>query len=326
MSELTEKYERDGALGYLDIADTLERIIPGGTEKERNDSRLHKIITGESRPAKHTANEAAAWLTADVALPLLVAFTKGAALAARTKRGVEIINSFAKPGTGVQTTMKVAEKATKESAEKAAKDLAKKKAAQKAEDKAGNSLGKLLSAAFRGETADRIKARAAKSDAKSVGTAISVLSSGSGPARELFEKAVKDTALKSGIGTKVAETTGDVVANNVGREKGLYSKMEDLEDFDNRIEIGSGRRLWQFIKGIVDLDDLNPKNYPMDTINDVLTTLVDRTGAWKGQQIRKLGDDEKIKLVKDLAKGKYDTEERDLSYELYKAYMDLTNK
>lgn len=324
MSDFLDKYAERGLLSYLDVTDDIEAVLPGPSEKERNESRLRKIITGEKRPASHTTKEAGAWVGANIALPLLAGVLKGASTVSKTKNGVRIINKFAKPGQDIPEAMRAAEKATERYAKKTAERAAKKKA----ETKGSSLFSKLLTSGLADKNPVEVTARAAKQDAKDVKKAIKILNKYHVPqqAGDIINK----EAMKSGkIAT--ATTAGGVragsVVSNGGVDTGDYNKLKkDVKDYDNRIEMGKGRKAWQFIKGLVDLDDLNPDIYPMEQVNDVLNDLIENTNAWSHVQIDRLGDDEKIKLIKDIAKGKYDTDENTLSYELYKSYKNLTNK
>lgn len=324
MSDFLDKYAERGLLSYLDVTDDIEAVLPGPSEKERNESRLRKIITGEKRPASHTTKEAGAWVGANIALPLLAGVLKGVSTVSKAKNGVRIINKFAKPGQTIQEAMRAAEKAT----EGHAKKTAKKAAEKMAETKGSSLFSKLRKWALADKNPIGVAARAAKQDAKDVKKAIKILNEYHVP--QQAGNIINKEAMKSGkIAT--ATTAGGVragsIVSNGGVDTGDYNKLKkDVKGYDNRIEMGKGRKAWQFIKGLVDLDDLNPDIYPMEQVNDVLNDLIKNTNAWSHVQIDRLSDDEKIKLIKDIAKGKYDTDENTLSYELYKSYKNLTNK
>ena len=108
-------------------------------------------------------------------------------------------------------------------------------------------------------------------------------------------------------------------------DTGGYGRVKDLEGFDNSIEMGALDTLGHFIAGMFDFDTLNPDAYPMDKVNSILNDVNRKTHKWNQVQIDHLGDDEKIRLVKRIAKGKYDTKDQSLSQELIKSYLDLTN-
>ena len=323
MSDFLDKYAERGLLSYLDITDDVEALLPGPSEDERNESRLKKVITGEKRPGSHTAKEVGAWTTSNVILPILAGVAKGARTASKLGRGVAAIK---KAGGGKIT--KKAMKIAKEVAEKEAKEAAKEVAKANVELEGRNLFRTLIKHALADKNPVHIKARAAKEVEKDVNKAIGVINKY--PPKTLFGDIVKEEAKKDGLKAAVATgagvRAGDVIANG-GVDTGDYNQIkEDVKGYDNRLEMSKGRKVWQFIKGLVDLDDLNPDIYPMEQVNDVLNDLNKNTNMWSPVQIERLGDDEKIKLIKDIAKGKYDTDDMTLSYELYKSYMKSANK
>lgn len=324
MSDFLDKYAERGLLSYLDMEDNLEALLPGPSEDERNDSRLNKLITGEKRPMSHKVKEAGAWAGANVALPLLAGVLKGASTASKAKNGVRLINKLGKPGQTTTQAMKTAEKAT----EKYAKKTAERAAKQKAETKGANIFSTLIKRALADKNPTLINARAAKQDAKDVKKAIKILNKY--PPTQRVGNIINEEAIKSGKITAAATAggvrAGDVISNG-GVDTGSYNKLdENVLRYDDRIEMSKGRKAWQFIKGLVDMDDLNPDIYPMKKVSDILDDLNQNTHKWSQLQIDRLGDDEKIKLIKDIANGKYDTDDLVLSRELYKSYMHLTNK
>lgn len=324
MGDFLDKFAERGLLSYLDVEDDIEALLPGPSEQERNESRLRKVITGEKRPLSHKAKEAGAWVGANAVLPLLAGALKGASTVSKAKNGVRLINKFAKPGQGVTRAMKTAEKATEEYAKRAAKRAAK----QKAETKGENLFLSLTKRALADKNPTFINARAAKQDAKDVKTAIKIINkhTPTDHVGDIINEEAKKAGLKTAGATAGGVRAGDIISNR-GVDTGDYDKLEeDVRDYDNSIEMGKGRKAWQFIKGLFDLDDLNPDIYPMEQVNAVLNDLNKNTNKWRQAQINRLGDDEKIKLIKDIANGKYDTDELVLSRELYKSYMNLTNK
>lgn len=304
----------------LDVQNDIEQIPIGPNEKERNESRLRKDITGEKRPLSHTAKEAGAWTTANILLPLAASALKGANAINKGRKGIEIINQSAKSGKGVEAAMKAATKATKKATKKAEKEVAK------AAPKSKSVFGKLLELSMNRGT-QNIDLRVAKQNENAVKTAIKAMG-GTEPVGTTGGQMVKEYGIKKGAntlaGTMAAEKAGDVIANGIP-DGGTYDEMVRDVDFDPRIEMSKGKRFWQFIKGLVDLDDLNPDTYPMEQVNEVLMKMNKDAKVWNREQLERLGDDEKIKLVKDIAKGKYDTNDMGLSAYLYNAYMDLTN-
>lgn len=323
MGDFLDKYTERGLLSYLDVEDDLEALLPGPSEQERNESRLRKVITGEKRPLSHKAKEAGAWVGANAVLPLIAGALKGADKASKAGKGVAAIK---KAGGGKIT--KKAMKTAKEIAEKEAKKAAEEVAKAKVERRGGNLFMTLTKHALADKNPVRIKAGAAKELEKNVNKSIKMLNKY--PSNVPVEDIIKKEALKSGKITTAATGSGvkagDIISNG-GVDTGDYDKLEeDVKDYDNSIEMGKGRKAWQFIKGLFDLDDLNPDIYPMEQVNAVLNDLNKNTNKWRQVQINRLGDDEKIKLIKDIANGKYDTDKMVLSRELYKSYMNLTNK
>lgn len=310
----------DKIINLLDLQNDIEQIPIGPNEEERNESRLRKDITGEKRPLSHTIKEAGAWSTANILLPFVAAVIKGANVVSKGQKGLKLINNAAKEGKSIEWAMKKAAKATKKASKKAAKEVAENA------PKSKSTFGKLIELASQ-TSPSNIKARIAKNDEKAVKTAIKAMG-GVEPVGTTGEQMIKEYGIEKGAktlaGTMAAEKAGDIIANGIP-DTGTYNeKVRDI-DFDPRIEMSGGRKLWQFIKGLFDFDELNPDIYPMDKVNDVLMNMNKEAKVWNREQLERLGDDEKIKLVKDIAKGKYDTNDLGLSSYLYNAYMDLTN-
>lgn len=323
VSEIKDKYNRDGVLGFTDLEDDIERILPGASESERNESRLNKIITGEKRPMSHTAKEAASWALAD-GTPFLVAWLKAVKIAGKGAKGLKTISEVGGDAAkgGIQAMQKVAEKQAKEAAEEAAKKVAENAPKKQAK----TLLGRILQMAQQ-DAPDLIEKRAADADLKNVETAIKAMSSQ--PAgTDLPMESIKAYANNKGAKTLAALLGSEKLGRIIGKgmvDTGDYGKVKDLEGYDSSIEMGGLETLGHFLSGIFDLDTLNPDIYPMDKIDNVLNTVNKKTHQWNQTQLDRLGEDEKVKLVKNIAKGKYDTDEKTLSYELYKAYRDLTN-
>lgn len=323
MSDFLDKYAERGLLSYLDITDDVEALLPGPSEKERNESRLKKVITGEKRPGSHTAKEATAWVGSNVIAPVISGALKGAGTASKLGRGVAAIK---KAGGGKIT--KKAMKIAKEVAEKEAKEAAEEVAKANVELEGRNLFRELTKHALADKNPVRIKAGAAKELEKNVNKAIGVINKY--PPKTLFGDIVKEEAKKSGLKTAAATgagvRAGDVIANG-GVDTGDYNPLkEDVKGYDNRFEMGKLRKFWQFVKGIFDLDDLNPDIYPMDQINYLVDDLFDNKHIGASAQKERLGDAEKIKLIKDVGKGIYDTDDTAFSYELYKTYMNMIDE
>lgn len=318
--EMKDKLERDGALGFLDMEDNVERVLPGPSEEERNLSRLNKIITGEKRPASHTAKEAGAWATTNVALPLLAAFLKGGSVASKGAKGLKAISETMDSANDFQKASKAAQK----SAQKAVKSAEKKVAAKNAKiDKIKNPIVRVLAWAQTGSDGDKIALRAAKDNVKNIDTAIKATSK---YAPELPKDMVNRLALEEGgkvlAGTMGAEKLGE------GIDRAVINYGENDKDkearIDKRAEMSAPRRVWQFLKSLVDMDDLDPSKYPMDLVNNLLIQWNADSNVLEKEQLDRLGDDEKIKLVKDVMKGKYNDYE-DVSEAMLENYLRLTN-
>lgn len=332
--ELKDKLERDGVAGFLDGEDTLERVIPGPGEEERNLSRLNKIITGESRPASHTAKEGVAKATY-YGLPILLAWIRGADLATKGARGLKEIAKY--PGD-VQQASKAAEKAVG----KAVKKAAKKDAAKKASQESKSIFGKLLKAGM-DNTTTGIEHRAAKEIKKDVDVAIKALNDE--PAKPLPMEMIKDYAEKKGknvLKVGLGATKSADVLSKMPYDKGYATDIDEdypetsMEDYEYNEDPGLERYdtkhpakyAWNsykdFMKGLIGLDDLDPSLYPMDLINNLLIQTNAEVNMWDGDYLENLSDRSKIALVKNIMKGKYDILDS-VSGAMKKTYLDLTN-
>ncbi|MCQ2247709.1 MAG: hypothetical protein MJZ50_01740 [Treponema sp.] len=321
MSDTIVDKARENPLGLLDMEDNIERILPGPTETERNESRLNKVITGEKRPLSHTGKEAASWALAD-GIPFLAWYLKAARVSDMGLKGLSAISKTGGSG-GMQKMMKTAEKGAKKAVEEASKNEVQKKPVK-------SVLGKIMQMAQnsnfhvgKGPLSDK---SIAEKNLKNIETAIEAISSkpaGVQP-RDAIKAFAKEKGGKTAAKTYIAEKLGRVLGKGTV-DSGDYGKVEDLEGYDNSIEMGGMEKALHFISGLFDLDTLNPDKYPMDTINAVLEEVNRETGKWSSIQLNRLGDDEKVKLIKNIAKGKYDSDDKTLSYELYKAYKKLTN-
>ena len=316
--EMKDKLERDGAFGLLDLQDDVERILPGPSEEERNLSRLNKIIKDEKRPASHTAKEAGAWATTNVALPLLAAFLKGGGIASKGTKGLKAISETMDSANDFQKASKAAQK----SAQKAVKEAEKKVAAKNAQiDKIKNPIIRVIAWAKRND-GDKIALRAAKDNVKNIDTAIKATSK---YAPELPKDMVNRLAKEEGGKVFAATAGSEKLGEGVDRAVIEYGNTDKKDErIDKRAEMSKPRRVWQFLKSLVDLDDLDPDKYPMDLVNNLLVQWNADTNVLSKDQLDRLGDDEKIKLVKDVMKGKYNDYE-DVSEAMLENYLMLTN-
>ena len=316
MSDTLLEKAKENPVGLLDMMDNFERILPGPTETERNESRLRNIVTGEGRDASHVGKEAAAWALAN-GTPFLAAYLKAAKVANMGAKGLKAITSVGGKG-GMRVWQEVAEKQAKEAAEEAAKNATIKYSK--------NPLNRVTQSMLRTSPDDIVK-RSADANLKNVETAIKGMESQpNGLDRPM--RAIMKYAEGKGIKTLAALLAGEKLGRILGKgmiDTGGYGRVKDLEGFDNSIEMGALDTLGHFIAGMFDFDTLNPDAYPMDKVNSILNDVNRKTHKWNQVQIDHLGDDEKIRLVKRIAKGKYDTEDQSLSQELIKSYLDLTN-
>ena len=316
MSDTLLEKAQENPVGLLDMMDNFERILPGPTETERNESRLRNIVTGEGRDAPHVEKEAVAWALAN-GTPFLAAYLKSAKVAGMGAKGLKAITNVGGKG-GMKVWQEVAEKQAREAAEEAAKKVG----GNNAKTLMGNLTQDMLKT-----SPDNMAKRIADSNLKNVETAIKGISSQpdglNRPMRAIMKYAEGKSA-KTLAALLASEKLGRILGKGM-IDTGGYGRVKDLEGFDNSVEMGGLDTLGHFIAGLFDFDTLNPDAYPMDKVNSILNDVNRKTHKWNQVQIDHLGDDEKIRLVKRIAKGKYDTKDQSLSQELIKSYLDLTN-
>ena len=316
MSDTLLEKAQENPVGLLDMMDNFERILPGPTETERNESRLRHIVTGEGRDASHVGKEVAAWGLAN-GTPFLLAYLKAAKVAGMGAKGLKTITNVGGKG-GMKVWQEVAEKQAREAAEEAAKNASR----NNAKTLMGNLTQDMLKT-----SPDNMAKRIADSNLKNVETAIKGISSQSNgidrPMRAIMKYA-KGKGAKTLAALLASEKLGRILGKGM-IDTGGYGRVKDLEGYDNSIEMGGLETFGHFLAGLFDLDTFNPDAYPMDKIDRIIKDVNNRTHKWNRVQIERLGDDEKIRLVKNIAKGKYDTDDQSLSNELIKAYLDLTN-
>lgn len=316
MSDTLLEKAQENPVGLLDMMDNFERILPGPTETERNESRLRHIVTGEDRDASHVGKEVAAWALAN-GTPFLLAYLKAAKVAGMGAKGLKTITNVGGKG-GMKVWQEVAERQAREAAEEAAKNASR----SNAKTLMGNLTQDMLKT-----SPDNMAKRIADSNLKNVETAIKGISSQSGgidrPMRAIMKYA-KGKGAKTLAALLASEKLGRILGKGM-IDTGDYGRVKDLKGYDNSIEMGGLETFGHFLAGLFDLDTFNPDAYPMDKIDSIINSVNNRTHKWNQVQIKRLGDDEKIRLVKNIAKGKYDTNDQSLSNELVKAYLDLTN-
>lgn len=320
MAEIVDKANEDGILGYLDLQDDIERLLPGPSEKERNESRLRNLITGEPRPFEHINHESNAWAKANVGIPLLFASIKAAKSGGSMARGLNKISKarkFKTPG-GLQANMRPAQKIAKESVKES------KKALKEAKKDAPKKLFERLFYWINGGPSEEIwSARIAKKDAKNVDKAIKGLSgSPVGKPGDILDETITKTAKRAGAGASLGTKAADALSDNVGREWGVWDKGVDKND--DRLERSAAGRALSFINGLVGTDIYDPGIWPMDIINNLLIQTNAEANIWDKDQVENLGDDEKVKLVMDTVRGKYNDYE-DVSNIMLKNYLRLMN-
>lgn len=320
MAEIEDKKDEEGWLSYLDIQDDIERLLPGPSEKERNDSRLREMVTGEPRPISHIDHETKAWAHNNVTLPLLLAALRGATLGGRALKGAKAIDKttkFVVPG-GIRGKMRFAQK----TAGKEVKETGK--ALKEAKKEAPKKLFERLMYTVNGVDHDKVfDHRIAKQNKKNIDTAIDILSKNP---TERPEDVIKDAAVRSaakvGTGAVVGNKAAKALVDNVGREPGTYDK--GIDGHDDRIEMGIASKAMHFLKNLTGADELDPSIWPMDAIDNLITQTNGDLDLWDNDQLRNLDDKEKVRLVMDIARGKYDTDDYDVKNTLLKNYLELT--
>lgn len=320
MAEIADKKDEEGWLGYLDIQDDIERLLPGPSERERNESRLREMVTGEPRPISHIDHETKAWAHNNVTLPLMLAFLRGASLSGRALSGAKAIDKsskFAHPA-GFQGKMRPAQKMAKEEVKETGKALkeAKKEAPKKLFERFMHTVD--------GVDHDKVfDHRIAKQNKRNIDTAIDILSKNpGGRPGDVIEDAAVKSAAKVGTGAVVGNKAAKALVDNVGREPGTYDK--GIDGHDDRIEMGIASKAMHFLKGLTGADELDPSIWPMDAIDDLITQTNADLDLWDNRQLRGLDDKEKVRLVMNMARGKYDTDEYNVKDTLLKNYTKLT--
>lgn len=322
MAEIIDKYYEKGPLSYLDMDDNIERLLPGPSEKERNESRLNHLITGEKRPVSHIDHETKAWAVSNVDIPLLMAAIRSSLKGGSAFRGAKAIDKALKygghGGDGFQRKMKPAQKMAREGLAEAGKNL------KKAKKEAPKNLFERLFYNMNGGMNEEIDAlRSAKADVKDINNAINIVSQK--PARpigDMIEESMNETALKTMLGTGVGEKTAKALNEKLrkageGYVKGIYG-------FDDRLEMGTPSKVMHFLKTMTGGDELDTDIWPMETIDNLIHMTNGDLGLWDTDQLDKLDDKEKVRFVMNMARGKYNTEDYDVKNALLRNYLKLT--
>lgn len=304
-------------LSLLDITNDIEQIPIGPNEIERNNSRLRKIVTDEPRPASHTAKEVVAWTASNIGLPLLAAGIKGASVANKGRKGLKAINAIDNVSDS-QAAIKEAEKLAKEALEEATK-----KSAQKQKSMKGKSAFKKMLNRMGTMSTEELEERVAANNVKNIATAIKALSKyAPGLPADMVQRLAKESGAKMLIGLLAAIKGGKLISNGIPNDKDF--DKEEARQLDPRIEMNPLQKGIHFGKQLLDLDNLDPSKFPMDMVNKLLVQTNADVDMWNKEQIDSLSDAEKIKLVKDVMKGKYNGME-DVSQIMRENYLRLTN-
>lgn len=315
-------------LKYLDTDYDLDLIIPGPNRDERNKSRLDNLITGKQRPADHMFKESQINAYGNVGIPLLLAFMNYARKGGKAFKGARIINKAAEPMERAKSNFDPAIKKVTEKAGKEVKNSEKglelaRKAAKENEPK--NLFLKTIywATGGRGTMKEKAALDAAKNNLKSVKmTADIITSNPTEHVRDAIETAAGKSAEKTLLGTAAAKGAGKVAEDVATNKKGGYDK--GINGHDDRIEMGIASKAMHFLKNLTGADELDPSIWPMDAINDLITQTNGDLGLWDNDQLRNLDDKEKVRLVMDIARGKYDTDDYDVKNTLLKNYLELT--
>lgn len=310
----------DKALSLLDVQNDIEQVLPGASEEERNESRLRQLITKEPRPISHIDKETKAWAGENVILPMFIATARAARLGGRGARGIKAINdaSHYKTVSGLSRNMRQARKEAVDAVKETGKAL------KEARKDAPKNIFQRIVYHMGGGDSDEIWAhRLAKEKAKDVDTAIKVLSQNTpGKPGEVLDEAVAKAAKKAGAGAVAASKAGKGLVDSVGKNWGEWEK--GISGNDDRLEMGLPERALHFLRGLTGGDELDPSIWPMRTINELLFQTNAEADIWDSDQLENLGDDEKVKLVMDTMRGKYNDYD-DVSNIMLKNYLKLTN-
>lgn len=326
MEEDTKEYLLD-KLKYLDTDYDLDLIIPGPNRDERNKSRLDNLITGKQRPADHMFKESQINAYGNVGIPLLLAFMNYARKGGKALKGAKIISEEATPAeVATENFGPAINRAQKQAGKNLVDAKANLKFAKK-ERKANepkNILEKVFYYANGGmePLEERAAYDMAKRNAKNINTAAKIITSNPpGRLGDAIENAAGKSADKTLLGTFAAKGAGKA-AKDATNKKGGYDK--GIDGFDDRIEMGMANKAIHFLNTIMGGDVYDSDIWPMETIDNIITQTNDELNLWWPGQLKALDDKEKVRLVMDMAKGKYDTDEYNVKDTLLKNYLELT--
>ena len=327
MAENEEKNWTD-YLKYLDTDYDLDLILPGPNREERNKSRLDNLVTGKQRPADHMFKEAQINAYGNVGIPLLLAFMNYASKGGKALKGAKIISEEATPAEVATANFgpaikKATGKASKEVADSKKGLKLARKAAKENEPK--NLFSKTIywAGGGRGTLDEKAALEAAKDNLKSVKTAAGIITSNPpGHLGDAIETAAGKSAEKTLLGTTAAKGAGKVAEDITTNKKGGYDK--GIDGFDDRIEMGMASKAIHFLNTIMGGDVYDSDDWPMETIDNLITQTNDELNLWWPGQLKALDNKEKVRLVMDIARGKYDTDDYDVKNTLLKNYLELT--
>lgn len=327
MEEDTKEYLLD-KLKYLDTDYDLDLIIPGPNRDERNKSRLDSIITGKQRPADHLWKEAQINSYGNVGIPLLLAFMNYARKSGKALKGAKIISESATPEeVATENFGPAINRAQKQAGENLVKAKTNLKLARK-ERKANepkNILSKVFYYANGGMDPfeERVAYEMADRNAASIDTAAKIITSNPpGRLGDAIENAAGKSAEKTALRTVAAKGAGKAAKDAATNKKDGYDK--GIDGFDDRIEMGIASKAMHFLKSLTGADELDPSIWPMDAIDNLITQTNGDLDLWDNEQLKALDNKEKVRLVMDIARGKYDTDDYDVKNTLLKNYLELT--
>lgn len=333
------------ALELLDIQRDIERVMPGPSERERQESMLNFAVTGETRPFEHINHESKAFAHANAGIPLLMGFIKGAIKGGRIARAVGAVNET-KPKNITKTVVDKAtgalkeapkpeyvsddfyqrladlEKGTTKAVEETGKNLRKvaKEVAKEAKDNKPKTIfGKILDMATNpknGPLSDaNIEHAAAKQAQKDLKTAVKEFykTSTKAPA-DVLDESMARTAGKSAMWTTIGEKIGKLPPTVVKKKK-----------YEGNLELNGLETAMNILNGIAGEALWNPKRFPMDQVDQLLFMTNSDADVWDEESLENLSDEAKVKLVIDTMHGKYD-KYGDVKDTMLKNYLRMTNK
>lgn len=326
MAEDIKEYLLD-KLKYLDTDYDLDLIIPGPNRDERNKSRLDNLVTGKQRPADHMWKEAQINAYGNVGIPLLLAFMNYARKGGKALKGAKAISEAATPAeVATENFGPAINRAQKQAGKNLVDAKANLKFAKK--ERKANEPKNILEKVFYYSKGgmepfeERAAYDMAKGNAKNINTAAKIITSNPpGRLGDAIENAAGKSAEKTVLGTVAAKGAGKA-AKDATNKKGGYDK--GIDGFDDRIEMGMANKAIHLLNSLMGSDVYDSDDWPMETIDNIITQTNDELNLWWPGQLKALDDKEKVRLVMDIARGKYDTDDYDVKNTLLKNYLELT--